>query len=84
MIGQALKIVLKEYDGPYSRTDFLPYAIWHNQKTGQVTIHTETGYYKFPAEVVERIEFIQLTLPFDSIADSTPVPMVMISLETGQ
>jgi hypothetical protein len=65
VIGQALRIVLKEFDGPYSRTSFLPYAIWHNQKTGQVTVRDETGYYKFPAEVVERIEFIQSTLPFE-------------------
>lgn len=49
-------------DADGSRRVYHPYAIWHNQKTNTVTVQTETGYYKHPADAIEKIEILQLSL----------------------
>lgn len=64
-MNQALKITIRQTNGAASRVLY-PFAIWHNQKTGQITINTPTGHHRFAADSVEAIEMLQSHLPFDS------------------
>lgn len=64
MTQQRLKLEMNEYDGPYSKMLLFPYAIWHNQRTGMVAVHTDLGYFKFPADAVKSIEMQQPFLEF--------------------
>ncbi len=65
---QAISLKMKTYDGAYSEMTFYPFAVWHNQKTGKITIRTQDGFLTFPADAVDTIGLIQNYFDFDPLA----------------
>lgn len=59
------ELKLKRGPDGYCRV-FHPYALWHNQETGGVTVRTETGYYKFPADDIDSIVILQRSFAFSA------------------